>query len=366
MNGLTTLVAVASLITLATAAPHRFGQISDSYTNVWDLNARSAVSGSSSCAEDGKFMCNGPGQFGVCSNEIVIWAPTADGTICSCDQGECNIVAGDDGSTSVQPDPTLPFSSAHTPSSVAPAPSPSVAPAPTPSAAPAPSSSEAPAPSSTAAPAPSSPAGSGSTGQYTYKTYLGDGSPSDGWPTLSDWLSFDELWTRNVESMSTSCESFDQQDNSPQEIAGIKSALLEVSDATGVDARFALATMMQESLGCVRCPTTTYSITNPGLFQSHEGTSCFGEVPCPDSKITQMVHDGLGGTSSGDGYQQCLQQTGGSDAQSYYEAARIYNSGSIAPSGNLEDGIATKCYASDVANRLTGWSQGTSSCTLDG
>ena len=49
----------------------------------------------------------------------------------------------------------------------------------------------------------------------------------------------------------------------------------------------------------------------------------------------------------------------------YYKAARIYNSGSIASTKNLGQGIATHCYASDIANRLTGWATGPSSCTPD-
>jgi hypothetical protein len=56
---------------------------------------------------------------------------------------------------------------------------------------------------------------------------------------------------------------------------------------------------------------------------------------------------------------------GGNDAD-FYRAARIYNSGSIASSGQLQDGIATHCYASDIANRLTGWVWAPHGCTLDG
>jgi len=57
-----------------------------------------------------------------------------------------------------------------------------------------------------------------------------------------------------------------------------------------------------------------------------------------------------------------MAQAGGSDVSTYYKAARIYNSGSIDPSGNLGAGIATHCYASDIANRLTGWASGPSTC----
>jgi hypothetical protein len=42
-----------------------------------------------------------------------------------------------------------------------------------------------------------------------------------------------------------------------------------------------------------------------------------------------------------------------SESTAFYKAAIIYNTGAIAQSGNLEDGGATHCYASDIANRLT-------------
>ena len=50
------------------------------------------------------------------------------------------------------------------------------------------------------------------------------------------------------------------------------------------------------------------------------------------------------------------------DVSRYYRAARVYNSGSVDPSGDLGQGVATHCYASDVANRLRGWSLGTHGC----
>lgn len=41
-----------------------------------------------------------------------------------------------------------------------------------------------------------------------------------------------------------------------------------------------------------------------------------------------------------------------------YAALRVYNSGSIAPSGDLTDpnSVGTGNYVTDVANRLHGWS----------
>lgn len=72
-----------------------------------------------------------------------------------------------------------------------------------------------------------------------------------------------------------------------------------------------------------------------------------------------MIREGTAGTSydTGMGLVEALREAGGAvdDVARYYRAARIYNSGSVDASGNLEMGIATHCYASDVANRLRGW-----------
>lgn len=132
---------------------------------------------------------------------------------------------------------------------------------------------------------------------------------------------------------------------------------------------------MQESKGCVRVPTTFSPapdfVRNPGLMQDHNGAATCHENdhqvmnPCPTAIILQMVRDGVAGTTDGDGLAQCLNLAGASDTSAYYKAARLYNSGSIDPSGALEGGVATHCYASDIANRLTGWVNAVSQCTLD-
>ena len=85
------------------------------------------------------------------------------------------------------------------------------------------------------------------------------------------------------------------------------------------------------------------------------------------TKIAHRFHLLAAGTLSGDGLQQILGRLGGNSApaQSFYKAARIYNSGSVDPSGKLEKGVATHCYASDVANRLMGWASAPSNCHLD-
>lgn len=202
-----------------------------------------------------------------------------------------------------------------------------------------------------------------------YKMYTGDGG--DGWPSMDQWYSFDAIWEANLFKINTSCQGFNTINNTPAETAAVKAALLAVAESTGVDKRFVLAVMMQESQGCVRVPTTNYGVSNPGLFQSHAGTgSCNnqGQVlhPCPTDQINQMVQDGVGGTPRGAGLKQTIGKAPGSGAAKFYQGARIYNSGSIAQSGDLGQGVATHCYATDVANRLLGWTSKTKNgCTLD-
>jgi len=208
-----------------------------------------------------------------------------------------------------------------------------------------------------------------------YVMYWGNGEVSSGWPAKSKWVSFDNMFNNNKNTMFSSCSWFGQADNSGPEIGSIWNAIQQVSQQTGVDHRFVLAVILQESGGCVRVPTTNYGVRNPGLMQDHNGAATCNENgvitnPCPQSTITQMITDGTAGTSSGDGLANCINEaanwnTANSDVSSFYKAARIYNSGSIASSGNLQDGIATHCYASDIANRLTGWVSAASQCNLD-
>lgn len=171
----------------------------------------------------------------------------------------------------------------------------------------------------------------------------------------------------NRDNMKQACDQWNVPNNSDQEMDDISSSIQEVASSSGVDPRFILAIVVQESNGCVRAPTTDNGVINPGLMQSHNGEgSCNKggsvQTPCPKAQIKQMIQDGTAGTSAGDGLKQCLAQAGGTDSSAYYAAARIYNSGSVDGSGNLGKGIATHCYSSDIANRLSGWSSGPSSC----
>ncbi|KAM3443591.1 hypothetical protein MY4824_000477 [Beauveria thailandica] len=377
--------------------------------------------------QPGHLVCQGEGKFGLCNfGSKAIFMDVAEGTKCVCSGSDCTIAAlGSGGSkppqnTSVpapSAPPATPTTSQTAPptSSQAPPPTSSQAPPPTSSQAPPPASSQpttlvsttislktpekpasqqstqpstsqavtptpaaggqfkevptatlpAPETSSAASSQPSAPASNpiSSTGKYI-KTFMGKGDASAGWPEESSWMSFDTMWDANLKNVIyKSCDSFQQDNNSPAESADLKSAIEEVSKSEGVDARFVLAVVMQESNGCVRAPTTANGVTNPGLMQSHNGAnSCYNVKPCPKSTIKGMIEDGVKGTADGDGLKQLLAKAGGSGATTFYRAARMYNSGSIDPSGDLEKGIATHCYASDIANRLVGWFAGVGGC----
>lgn len=177
--------------------------------------------------------------------------------------------------------------------------------------------------------------------------------------------------------MFASCSQFNVPANTPDEIGAIWDGITAASDLTGVDARFILAVVMQESGGCVRAPTSNYGVRNPGLMQCHDGqATCNSDVtgvvqtPCPAATIAQMISEGVAGTAIGDGLAQLLNSATGpayglQGAMAFYGAARLYNSGSIDASGCFEKGIATHCYASDIANKLTGWVSAAHSCTFD-
>ena len=108
-------------------------------------------------------------------------------------------------------------------------------------------------------------------------------------------------------------------------------------------------------------------------------------------KIRLMVADGTEGTNDGDGLAQVIHsffddlvklalgfanlskvinqasaRFGVTGSRAFYIAARLYNSGSVDPSNILERGIATHCYSSDIANRLTGWVLANHACSFDG
>ncbi|MCJ1342370.1 hypothetical protein MMC31_000552 [Peltigera leucophlebia] len=206
-------------------------------------------------------------------------------------------------------------------------------------------------------------------GSDTYTQYCGNG---DAFPPKSKWVSFEQMFNANKPLMFASCgyNNWGADDSGP-EIGAIYDSIQEVALETKVDHRFILAVIMQESGGCVRVPTSNFGVRNPGLMQCHNGDgTCNSDItgqvqnPCPTGAITQMIREGSAGTSDGDGLAQCINLSNSASVTGFYKAARIYNSGSIDASGDLCKGIATKCYASDIANRLTGWVYADHNCFL--
>ncbi|UKZ88828.1 uncharacterized protein TrAFT101_004562 [Trichoderma asperellum] len=205
-----------------------------------------------------------------------------------------------------------------------------------------------------------------------YTMYWGDGSTGAGWPAQSQWVSFENMFNNYKNQMFAACGNLPtpQANDSGPEVGAIWDGIQMAAAATGVDHRLILAVIMQESHGCVRVNTSNFGVRNPGLMQDHNGAATCNENgnvpnPCPSSTIYQMISEGTAGTNSGDGLANCINESGRNDVSAFYRAARIYNSGSISSTGQLQNGIATHCYASDIANRLTGWVNAPSQCNCD-
>lgn len=180
----------------------------------------------------------------------------------------------------------------------------------------------------------------------------------------------------------------------------MRAAIQKAGSDSGLDPRFILAAVFQESAGCVRVKTSyspNLGIRNPGLLQGPNGDHTCNDAdagvpqlnPCPDEQIngesTQgmvalglspselsanltlmkgMITDGVGITTN-DGLKQTVERSKATDVSRYYKGAVIYNSGVLPPSGNLGQGRSNPCYASDMANRLLGWVADSSPCDRD-
>ncbi|KAF4552094.1 LysM domain-containing protein 9 [Elsinoe fawcettii] len=234
-----------------------------------------------------------------------------------------------------------------------------------------PAATTTPRPSSTSNPSPGA-----------YNVYRGSGSVSDGWPAQSKWLNFDDMWTLNLPNIGTNCAWMTDPSGKPvvantqQETSDLRAAIVKVADKYSLPRSYVLAIVQQESNGCVRVHTTFNPVRNPGLMQTHNGAGTCNDKSqnlllsspqCTSSIIEQMVIDGVNGTPDGDGLVQTLVKSGyqSSNVAMYYAGARIYNGGEAGGAWdrtNLAITAGTKCYASDVANRLTGWAQGSSGC----
>ena len=179
----------------------------------------------------------------------------------------------------------------------------------------------------------------------------------------------------NLPNIMSSCDIYNVTAPSTAEIRDLYTAIQQVAVNTKVDHRFIFAIVLQESGGCPRATTSTSSsgVKNPGMMQDHAGTASCNDgskiqTPCPASTIQQMITEGTGGTTEGEGLAEIINQVCGlyANVQCFYKAARYYNAGEIPADGDLGAPGATRCYASDIANRLTGWTSSTTrTCDLD-
>lgn len=163
--------------------------------------------------------------------------------------------------------------------------------------------------------------------------------PASNYPDPSQWAPYAALWAQNAALMS--------YNDSPSEIALIASSITLVSAESGIDPRVILCIIMQESGGNLRVGNTFNGVNNTGIMQAFDGVS-FNPAD-PAGSILQMIRDGSEGTPRGQGLKQAFAQT-----RNWYEAARVYNSGSV-DKLQLNNALgATGGYVVDFANRLMG------------
>lgn len=167
--------------------------------------------------------------------------------------------------------------------------------------------------------------------------------------------------------------SWGVSNNSPQETEQLFDAIEHVAQLVLLDRRFILAVLLEETNGCVRMHTDygADGVRSVGLMRSRGGMGMCNSgalgaprhvlEPCPERQIQRMVFEGVGGLGDRHGYDGLLgmmkrAETGTGTAADFYRGAWLYNRGPEASLENLEDGSKTPgSYASNVANRLTGW-----------
>ncbi|KAK7994304.1 hypothetical protein PG991_015892 [Apiospora marii] len=182
--------------------------------------------------------------------------------------------------------------------------------------------------------------------------------PWQNFPKMSSWLTFDQMFDANKNSMNQAGSTWD-------DIGRINVAIRNAAASIGVDERVILGIIMQESHGYVGVVTTfspgegipTAGIMQCSNCQGFPGQTGLSQVFVVDSsspnlqdQISAMVN---GGTTH---FKANLQDFGNQwSEESIYPALREYNSGSV-NQNDLSDGMgATPTYVSDISQRLTGW-----------
>lgn len=155
-------------------------------------------------------------------------------------------------------------------------------------------------------------------GTDAYVYYQGNAS---NFPPKEQWISFKDMWDNNYDTFQHSCGWLKRgNDNTPEMIRDIYNAIQDRANASLVDHRIILATIIQETNGCPLSPPTTSSggTRNPGLMQSHNGHAY--DAKHSRLSILLMVQDGTQGTQHGWGLVDNLNTYGNP-----YKALRGYN-----------------------------------------
>ncbi|KAK7961872.1 uncharacterized protein PG986_002697 [Apiospora aurea] len=181
--------------------------------------------------------------------------------------------------------------------------------------------------------------------------------PWQKFPKMSTWLTFDQMFEANKNSIKSTGSTWD-------DVGRINVAIRNAAASIGVDERVILGIIMQESHGYVGV-RTTYSpgegIPTAGIMQCSNCPGYPGQTGLSQPKgltkanvqkdqISGMVN---GGTNH---FKANLRDFGDKwSEESIYPALREYNSGSV-NQNDLSDGRgATASYVSDIAQRLQGW-----------
>ncbi|KAG0652805.1 hypothetical protein D0Z07_0645 [Hyphodiscus hymeniophilus] len=190
----------------------------------------------------------------------------------------------------------------------------------------------------------------GNSGYADPQYYYCFNGPAANFPPFANWMNFYDMFDLNQATSLNSEESGPLQGD-------LYNSIVQVSADSGVDARYILAIIMQESTGNLYVGCTNNGVENCGIMQAYAGSVSFNPNNAQAS-ITQMVVDGTQGTSQGPGLVQWFNDVDGVSGKTGgnpYSVARGYNSGTIDFS-NLSDAEgATASYVSDIANRLQGW-----------
>ncbi|KAK8075559.1 hypothetical protein PG997_010222 [Apiospora hydei] len=170
--------------------------------------------------------------------------------------------------------------------------------------------------------------------------------PWQNFPKMSTWLTFDQMFEANKNSIKSTGSTWD-------DVGRINVAIRNAAASIGVDERVILGIIMQESHGYVGVRTTFSpgeGIPTAGIMQCSNCPGYPGQTGLSQDQISGMVN---GGTNH---FKANLRDFGDKlSEESIYPALREYNSGSV-NQNDLSDGRgATASYVSDIAQRLQGW-----------